>query len=106
MGWLWGSSQRKLTDDETAKLQRKFSSERRAYASCIKANKHNTSFCEMLETRLLERWSESVAPEAAAAFQQCYTISLMRDDERLDSCSKEVEAMKKCLSNLGVNPVA
>ena len=42
------------------------------------------------QRRLLERWCDLVAPEAAEAFQACYTASLMRGDDVLDSSSGQV----------------
>lgn len=103
---MWGPSHRKLPDEEVERLQRKLRPERRAYASCMKANKGSSEFCQVLERRLLERWSEFVAPEAAAVFQKCYTASLNRGDDVLDACSKEVEQMRKSLSQLSIDPVA
>ncbi len=42
------------------------------------------------QVRLLERYSELACPEAAAAYQDCYSKSLARGDIVLDSCIQQV----------------
>ena len=49
-------------------------------------------FPQCMQVRLLERYSELVCPEAAAAYQACYGASLSRGDTVLDSCDAQVGA--------------
>ncbi len=51
MGWFgWGgSSQPKLSAEESARLQRKLRPERQAYSNCVRANKGVTRYCDQLE---------------------------------------------------------
>mmetsp|Transcript_1211 Transcript_1211/g.3592 ORF Transcript_1211/g.3592 Transcript_1211/m.3592 type:complete len:129 (-) Transcript_1211:370-756(-) len=110
MGWFgWGggrNSTPQLSEEQRARVQRKLRPEAKAYRNCLRANHGDGSVCEQLERRLLELWCQAVAPEAAAAFQLCYTTSLERNDEVMDSCSEQVEAMRKSLAKLGVDSAA
>lgn len=56
----------------------------------LKDTQHPSSDTGGVQRRLLELWCQAVAPEAAAAFQLCYTTSLERNDEVMDSCSEQV----------------
>lgn len=47
-------------------------------------------FLVTFQVRLLERYSELACPEAAAAYQDCYSKSLARGDIVLDNCSQQV----------------
>ncbi|KAK9862785.1 hypothetical protein WJX84_005851 [Apatococcus fuscideae] len=109
MWWPFGRSKKEeppLVPAETkARLQRKCVATRRAWQSCVQANKEDPHPpCERLAIRHMECLAEVVAPAEATLFQQCTSRTGNRTLMDGRECSQEAADMASSLQKIGLYP--
>ncbi|KAK9821521.1 hypothetical protein WJX74_006680 [Apatococcus lobatus] len=97
----------KVSEEVLARLQRRCVMTRRAWESCVQANKWEAdpeAPCERLAVRHMECLTEVVAPEAAAEFQKCTSATGTRALMHGNECNQQAAAMASSLEKLQLYP--